>query len=107
MTAMSPSAQAYAEGAVTRTLESLDNKKRPPLQPGMVVTDVDNGDVLAVVGSRHFPQHGFHRATEDKRPVGSLLKPFVYILELASPTKLSLQYEAQSGGDKSGNTGRT
>src|SRR5690606_27969584 len=39
MTAMSPSAQAYAEGAVTRTLDSLANKKRPPLQAGLVVTD--------------------------------------------------------------------
>ena len=90
MTAMSPSAQAYAEGAVTRTLDSLENKKRPPLQAGVVVTDVDNGDVLAVVGSRNFRQPGFNRAIEAKRPVGSLLKPFVYMLALASPGQWSL-----------------
>src|SRR5690606_11934537 len=90
MTAMSPSAQAYAEGAVTRTLDSLENKKRPPLQAGVVVTDVDNGDVLAVVGSRNFRQPGFNRAIEAKRPVGSLLKPFVYLLALASPGQWSL-----------------
>src|SRR3546814_4892926 len=56
----------------------------------MVVTDVDNGDVLAVVGSRNFRQPGFNRAIEAKRPVGSLLKPFVYMLALASPNQWSL-----------------
>lgn len=34
LTGMSPSAQAYAEGAVTGTIKRLDNKKRPPLQAG-------------------------------------------------------------------------
>src|SRR5690606_3170748 len=90
MTAMSPSAQAYAEGAVTRTLDALANKKRPPLQAGLVVTDVDNGDVLAVVGNRNFRQPGFNRAIEARRPVGSLLKPFVYMLALATPDRWSL-----------------
>ncbi|HVI58198.1 MAG TPA: penicillin-binding protein 1B [Luteimonas sp.] len=90
MTAMSPSAQAYAEGAVSRTLDALASKKRPPLQAGVVVTDVDNGDVLAVVGSRDFRQPGFNRAIEAKRPVGSLLKPFVYMLALATPDRWSL-----------------
>src|SRR3546814_333800 len=55
MTAMSPSAQASAEGAVTRTLESLDNMKRPPRPAGLVVPAVAPGDVLAVVGPPHFP----------------------------------------------------
>lgn len=90
MTGMSPSAQAYAEGAVTRTIKSLENKKRPPLQAGVVVTDVHNGDVLAVVGSRDVAKPGFNRAIEAQRPVGSLLKPFVYLLALAQPDRYSL-----------------
>jgi penicillin-binding protein 1B len=79
-----------AEGAVTRTLKSLDSKRRPPLQAGLVVTDVHNGDVVAVVGSRSFQDHGFNRAVEAQRPVGSLLKPFVYLLALAQPQRWSL-----------------
>jgi penicillin-binding protein 1B len=90
LSAMSPSAQAYAEGAVTRTLKSLESKRRPPLQAGLVVTDVHNGDVVAVVGSRSFSEHGFNRAVEAQRPVGSLLKPFVYLLALAQPNRYSL-----------------
>jgi len=90
LTGMSPAAQAYAEGAVTRTIKSLENKKRPPLEAGLVITDVHNGDVLAVVGGRDVSQPGFNRAVEAQRPVGSLLKPFVYLLALASPDRWSL-----------------
>ncbi|MBO9547446.1 SDR family oxidoreductase, partial [Caulobacter sp.] len=70
LTGMSPSAQAYAEGAVARATEALQTGKRPPLEAGMVVTDVHAGDVLAVVGSRDAAIHGFNRAVEAKRPVG-------------------------------------
>jgi len=90
MTGMSPSAQAYAEGAVTRTIKSLENKRRPELQAGLVLTDVHNGDVLAVVGSREVSEPGFNRAIEAQRQVGSLLKPFVYLLALAQPDRYSL-----------------
>src|SRR5688500_7577530 len=90
LTGMSPAAQAYAEGAVTRTLKSLQNRKRPSLEAGLVVTDVHSGEVLAVVGSRDFRHPGFNRAVEAKRPVGSLLKPFVYLLALAQPGQYSL-----------------
>ncbi len=90
LTGMSPSAQAYAEGAVARTLKSVENKRRPALQVGLVLTDVHVGDVLAVVGNRNVSQPGFNRAVEAQRPVGSLLKPFVYLLALAQPDNYSL-----------------
>ncbi len=90
LTGMSPSAQAYAEGAVTQTMKALDNKKRAALEVGVVVTDVHDGDVIAVVGSRNVALPGFNRAVEAERPVGSLLKPFVYLLALAQPDRYSL-----------------
>ncbi len=90
LTGMSPSAQAYAEGAVSQALEALQTGKRPPLEAAVVVTDVDAGDVLAVVGGREFANHGFNRAVEARRPVGSLLKPYVYLLALAQPQRWSL-----------------
>lgn len=90
LTGMSPSAQAYSEGAVVSTLDALQTGKRPPLQAGMVVTDVRGGEVLAVVGGRDVAEHGFNRAIEAKRPVGSLLKPYVYLLALTQPQRFSL-----------------
>lgn len=89
MTAMSPAAQGYAEGAITRTMQSL-GRRRVPLEAGMVLTDAHNGQVLAVVGSKDFTAAGFNRALDAKRPVGSILKPFVYMLALAQPGKWSL-----------------
>ena len=90
MTGMSPAAQAYAEGAVVRTLKELDRRKGPPLQAGLVLTDVHDGEVRAVVGSRDPSKHGFNRAVEAARPVGSIIKPFVYLLALAQPSRWSL-----------------
>ena len=90
LTSMSPSAQAYAEGAVTRTMKALGTSRRPPLQAGVMVTDVHTGEVVAVIGSRSFDEHGFNRAVQAQRPVGSLLKPFVYLLALAQPDRFSL-----------------
>ena len=90
MTGMSPSAQGYAEGAVARTLDALQTRGRPPLEAGLVMTDVHDGDVLAVVGSREYTEPGFNRAVDARRPVGSLLKPFVYLLALAQPAEWSL-----------------
>ncbi|MEJ7746914.1 MAG: penicillin-binding protein 1B, partial [Luteimonas sp.] len=90
MTGMSPAAQAYAEGAVTKTLKALYRKRGPELQSGLVMTDVHSGEVVAVVGSRDVANPGFNRAVEAHRPVGSLLKPFVYLLALAQPGKYSL-----------------
>ncbi len=97
LTAMSPSAQAYAEGAVTRTMKAIANPRRPPLQAGAVVTDVHTGEVVAVIGSRSFEEHGFNRAVQAQRPVGSLIKPFVYLLALAQPDKFSLATYVDDG----------
>jgi len=93
MSAMSPSAQAYAERAVAETLKSLQTTRRPPLQTGLVLTDVQTGQVLAAIGDRAPSEHGFNRAIDAQRPVGSLLKPFVYLLALAQPGRWSLASE--------------
>jgi penicillin-binding protein 1B len=87
---MAPSAQALAERAVADVLPRAERKQGPALQAGMVVTDTDTGEVLAVVGNRKSSEPGFNRALEAVRPVGSLLKPFVYLLALAQPDKYSL-----------------
>lgn len=89
-TTLAPSAQHFAEAAVKDTLASLASKHRPELQAGLVVTDTRSGEVMAVVGNRLVDQHGFNRALEARRPVGSLLKPFVYMLALAQPGRYSL-----------------
>ncbi len=90
MTTLSPSAQLLSEQAVSGTLGKVQRKDGPPLQAGMVVTDTHGGEVLAMVGNRNTDQPGFNRALEAQRPVGSLLKPMVYLLALAQPGNWSL-----------------
>ncbi len=90
LTTLSPSAQSYAERAVTTVLPKIERRQGPALQSGVVVTDVRSGAVEAAVGNRRIDQPGFNRALEAQRPVGSLLKPFVYLLALAQPGRYAL-----------------
>jgi len=90
LSTLAPSAQRSAEKAVISQLDGMKAKGRPPLQAAVVVTDTARGEVLAVVGDRDPRALGFNRALEAKRPVGSLLKPFVYLLALAQPGRWSL-----------------
>ena len=90
LTSLAPAAQGYAERAVEESLKALAQKGRPPLDAGLVLTDTARGEVLAMVGARAADTHGFNRALQAQRPVGSLLKPFVYLLALAQPGRYSL-----------------
>ena len=90
MTTLSPSAQLLSERAVRDTLTAIQRKDGPALQAGFVVTDTHAGEVLAMVGNRNTDAPGFNRALEAQRPVGSLLKPMVYLLALAQPGRWSL-----------------
>lgn len=90
MTTLSPSAQLLSEQAVAGTLARVQRKDGPALQAGLVLTDAHGGEVLAMVGNRDPDEPGFNRALEAQRPVGSLLKPMVYLLALAQPDRWSL-----------------
>ena len=89
-TTLDPAAQIYAENAVKAALEKVQRKRGPALEAGVVITDTRSGGVLAMIGSREFTEADFDRALDAKRPVGSLLKPFVYLLALAQPNRYSL-----------------
>ena len=49
-----------------------------------------SGEVMAVIGSRESTYSGFNRALDAIRPVGSLIKPLVYLSALMQPDKYSL-----------------
>jgi penicillin-binding protein 1B len=90
LTTLSSSSQSYLEKAVSSTIESVQRKQGPELQAGAMVTDAQTGRILAAVGNRDVAMPGFNRALDAKRPVGSLLKPFVFMLALARPNEWSL-----------------
>ena len=88
-TTLDPAAQLYAEQAITSTMKSL-GKRADPLQAAAVVTDAQTGSVLAVVGSRDPGDQGFNRALDARRPIGSTIKPFVYLVALTQPDRWNL-----------------
>ncbi|MEX0708233.1 MAG: penicillin-binding protein 1B [Woeseia sp.] len=86
-TALDPLAQASAERRVAEGLSLLDGHDddvATGLAGAAVVTSTQSGDVLAVVGDRRSGYEGFNRALDARRPVGSLLKPVVYLAALQS-----------------------
>jgi len=60
------------------------------LQVAAVVIRTDNGEVAAMLGDRNPSFSGYNRALKARRPVGSLLKPFVYLTALEKPETYSL-----------------
>ena len=88
-TTLDPTAQLYAEQAITTALKGL-GKRANDVQAAGVVTDAPTGSVLAVVGSRTPGEQGFNRAIDARRPIGSLVKPFVYLVALTQPARWNL-----------------
>jgi penicillin-binding protein 1B len=88
-TTLDPAAQLYTEQAITQTFKAM-GKHADALQAAAVVTDTHDGDVLAMVGGRDPGKHGFNRALDARRPVGSAIKPFVYLVALTQPSRWSL-----------------
>ena len=88
-TTLAPSTQSLAELSLAKTLDAL-GKRQPELQGAMVVTGAHDGQVQALIGGRDAADPGFNRALDARRPVGSLVKPFVYLVALAQPQKYSL-----------------
>ena len=81
-TNLNPIAQDKAETALTKTINSLETKhgqNLEGLQGSMVVTDPQTGEVIAVIGGRQTRYQGFNRALDTVRPIGSLVKPAVYL----------------------------
>lgn len=89
-TTLNPAIQYAAEFAVSDTLKSLDGRSQGVLESAMVVTARDSGEVLALVGGRDPQFAGFNRAVDAKRPIGSLVKPFIYLTALQNPDQYTL-----------------
>lgn len=81
-TSLDPRAQAAAERALMVNLKRLDansRQKNSHLEGAVIVAEPNSGDVVAVVGGREVGSDGFNRALDARRPIGSLVKPAIYL----------------------------
>ncbi len=91
-TTLDPLVQEVAEKTIQERLPVLEKTRRKiaPLQAAAVVVSTQTADVLAVVGGRDVRLAGFNRALDAQRPVGSLLKPAIYLTALEHPDDYTL-----------------
>src|SRR5256712_7583157 len=92
-TTLDPRVQGAAERALAKRLAQFDKDKRfgqPGLEGAVVVTDPQSGEVQALVGGRDVRYQGYNRAIDAARPVGSLLKPAIYLTALSEPSRYTL-----------------
>lgn len=90
-TTLDPASQRAAETALTTRIAQLEKSRKLPigeLQGAVVVVEPASGQVLAVVGDRDPRAHGFNRALNARRPIGSLVKPAVYLAALEAGHRL-------------------
>ena len=86
-TTLDPRVQQAAENAVKTTLAAIERARDLPpggLEAAVVVRAGQTGDIQAVVGGRQPGRQGFNRAVNAKRPIGSLVKPLVYLAAIES-----------------------
>jgi len=92
-TTLNPRIQQGLEQSVSQELNSIEKGKGLPantLQVAAVVVRTDNGEVAAMVGGRKAGFSGYNRALDARRPIGSLIKPFIYLTALESPQQFHL-----------------
>ena len=92
-TSFDPILQLKAEAALSETLKRLSagrGKALDEVEAAMLVTSPESGEVQALIGSRQPRFAGFNRALDAVRPIGSLIKPAVYLTALERPSQYTL-----------------
>ncbi len=82
-TSLDPIIQIKAERALDSNLKRLGNRAND-LEAAMVITNPSTGELLGLIGSRDRNYVGFNRAIDAIRPIGSQMKPAVYLTALES-----------------------
>jgi len=92
-TTLDPWDQRQATQGVAEQLTRIEKARSIPpgsLQAAMVIASPQEGEVRALVGGRKSGVSGFNRALDALRPVGSLVKPAVYLSALSEPERYTL-----------------
>ena len=99
--------QDTLEASITNKLKQLEKSpKSHDLESAAIVTRRDTGEIVALAGGREASATGFNRALDAVRPIGSLIKPLVYLTALEFPDRYTfttpvsdteLEIEAEKG----------
>lgn len=85
LTTLDPQVQMQVERNLGETLAGLEKRTATRgLEAAVIVSSREGGEILALAGGRDALQPGFNRALDAQRPIGSLIKPLVYLTALAN-----------------------
>lgn len=83
--------QDTLEATLAARLARLERSpKTGNLETAVVVTRRDSGEIAALASGRDSVASGFNRALDAVRPIGSLMKPVVYLTALEYPQKYTI-----------------
>jgi len=84
-TTINPGMQSLANRIAADALAEVERERKisaGSLEVGIIVANWRTADIVALVGGRAGRAAGFNRALKARRPIGSLVKPFVYSVAL-------------------------
>ena len=92
-TNLDPIVQLKSEASLAKVTAQLAKRygnKLKGIEGAVVVGNSQTGDVVAVVGGRNARFQGFNRALDAIRPIGSLVKPAVFLAALEQSRQYTL-----------------
>lgn len=90
-TTLDTNAQIKAELALSEGVAKQEKRMGlSEFEGAMVISDIDKGEIRALVGGRAINYAGFNRALDAKRAIGSLIKPAIYLTALEKPAEYNL-----------------
>lgn len=90
-TTLDPQLQGSAESRASEMMAALEQGEDPgTLEGAVIITGRESGEVEALVGGRNTRFPGFNRAMNASRPIGSLVKPAIYLTGLEQPERYTL-----------------
>lgn len=92
-TTLDPFVQHQAEAALKTRLGAIEKARKiaaNTLEGAVVVSSTQTGEIQAIVGGREARFAGFNRALDSQRPIGSLVKPIVYLSALEDASRYTL-----------------
>jgi len=97
LTTLDPQVQMQVERHLEETVAALEKRTGTSgLEGAVIVSSREGGEILAVAGGRAPLQFGFNRALDAQRPIGSLIKPVVYLTALTNGFTLATPVRDES-----------
>ena len=87
-TSLDPVSQDKLEKSIARKVPDLSKTAGNKLEAAAIAVDRNTGEIRAMVGGKRTGYDGFNRALNASRPIGSLVKPAIYLTALRAATEV-------------------